>query len=291
MEIGNKIKPTHCFISPNLEFDSQAAHHLSIQININAFSFALLDLLNQEYIALEHFDIENCSNYDSLCEKIDEIIYQHNILQQEFKSSSVAISNHINTLTPKILFQEDIGKEVLNFNHPILKNEQETNDWLRSIQAFNSYIIPSQLERCIKKHFDGIIWKHDSTILIESILNQFKLQEGEKIYLSIQNNYFELIILNGKKLIFFNSFKYKTAEDLIYFVLFTCEQLNLNPEQVPLIIFGEIEEDSKIYQLLFRYVRHIDFTKRNPNYKYSFVLDTLKEHFYYKLLNQHLCVS
>ena len=55
-EIGNKIKPTHCFISPNLSL-ILAAHHLSIQININGFSFALLDLLNQEYIALEHFDI------------------------------------------------------------------------------------------------------------------------------------------------------------------------------------------------------------------------------------------
>ena len=48
MEIGNKIKPTHCFISPDLEFDSQVAHHLSIQININGFSFALLDLLKEK---------------------------------------------------------------------------------------------------------------------------------------------------------------------------------------------------------------------------------------------------
>ena len=99
------------------------------------------------------------------------------------------------------------------------------------------------------------------------------------------------ITLESKHLKFFNSFNYKTAEDLIYYLLFTYEQLQLNPDQTPLIISGEIEEDSEVYKLLFKYIRNISFTRRNPNYNYSFVFNQTKEHFYYKLLNQHLCVS
>jgi hypothetical protein len=44
--------------------------------------------------------------------------------------------------------------------------------------------------------------------------------------------HFEIIIQN-QKLLFFNSFDYQTPEDFIYYVLFTAEQLSLNPENFP----------------------------------------------------------
>ena len=274
-----------------MELNKSASCHLSIQVRLDGFSFAILNIREQKYIALEYYDIQNCSTYSDLAEQVDKIIAQQELLQQNFASTSVGMAHTLNTLTPKALYDDAHGKEILGFNQAVLQNEEETSDWLASIQAYNSYLIPEELERCFNKHFPNLKWKHDSSILIESLLHQFKLQEGEKMYLSVQNKYFELTILEGKKLKFFNSFSYKAAEDLIYYLLFTCEQLNLNPDQTPLIISGEIEQDSEVYKLLYRYVRNISFTKRNPNYKYSFVFDEVKEHYYYKLLNQHLCVS
>ena len=31
-----------------------------------------------------------------------------------------------------------------------MQNETETRDWIQAIQAFNSYFIPEELERCFK---------------------------------------------------------------------------------------------------------------------------------------------
>lgn len=216
----------------------------------------------------------------------------HNaFLKNKFNSVSASISHQINTLIPNILYDKNNGKNLLAFDQDLLQNEQEYSDWIPSIQAFNSYTIPVELTRCFDKHFEGISWKHDSSILIESLLRQFKLHEKKKIYLSIQNTYFEMVVLNGKKLIFFNNFSYQTAEDFIYYLLFTCEQLNLNPEKIPLVITGEILEESEVYKIVYKYIRHIEFSGRNSSYKYSFVFGDIKEHFHYKLLNQHLCVS
>ena len=258
---------------------------------MDGFSFAILNLFEQKYIALEHYDIKNNSSYTNLAEQIDLIVSKQELLQQNFVSTSVSIAHKFNTLTPKALYKEENGKEILAFNHVLLKNERERRDWIQAIKAYNSYFIPEELERCFNKHFKNILWKHDSSILIESLIHQFKLNESERVYISVQNKSFEITILENKHLKFFNSFSYKSAEDLIYYLLFTYEQLNLNPDKIPLIISGEIEEDSEVYKLLYKYIRHISFTKRNPNYNYSFVFDQTKEHFYYKLLNQHLCVS
>ena len=291
MEIGSKIEAIISHIDPYLELNKAKSCHLSIQVNLDGFSFAILNLQEQKYIALEHYDIQNLNSYSNLAEKIDILVNQKELLQQNFVSTSVGITHTINTLTPKALYKKEYGKEILAFNHILLKNETETRDWIPSIQAFNSYFIPEELERCLNKHFKNIVWKHDSSIIIESLIHQFKLHEGEKVYISVQKKSFDITILDGKHLKFFNSFSYKAAEDLIYYLLFSMEQLQLNPDHTPLIIIGEIEEDSEIYKLLYKYIRNINFTKRNPNYNYSFVFDQIQEHYFYKLLNQHLCVS
>lgn len=258
---------------------------------MDGFSFALLNIREQKYIALEYYDLQNCSNYSEVAEQIDGIIAQQDLLQQDFFSVATSISNSLNTLTPKALYKEENGKEILGFNQALLQNENESNDWLASIQAYNSYIIPQELERCFNKHFPNHKWKHHSSVFIESLLHQFKLQEASKIYLSVQNNHFEIAVLEGRKLKFYNGYCYRSAEDLIYYLLFACEQLDLNPDQIPLVISGEIEEESEVYKFLYKYIRNISFIKRNPNYQYSFVLDEVKEHYYYKLLNLHLCAS
>jgi hypothetical protein len=42
--------------------------------------------------------------------------------------------------------------------------------------------------------------------------------------------HFEIIVIQNQKLLLFNSFDYQTPEDFIYYVLFTAEQLSLNPK-------------------------------------------------------------
>jgi len=251
----------------------------------------MLNKKAQQYIALEHYDIQDCQNHQDLAEKLDTIIAGQELLQQDFASVSVSMMNSLNTLIPKELFKEENARDILVFNQALLQNEDESHDWLASIKAYNSYVIPEELQRCFIKHFPNLSWIHHSSIFIESLMRQYKFQEGKKIYLSIQDKHFDLAVLNGKQLSFYNSFHFKATEDLIYYLLFTCEQLGLNPDQIPLIIAGELEKESNVYKLIYRYIRNVSFIDRNPNYQYSFVFDDLKAHYYYKLLNQHLCVS
>ena len=55
----------------------------------------------------------------------------------------------------------------------------------------------------------------------------------------------------------FNSFDYKTPEDFIYYILFTAEQLMLNPEYFKLEVLGAINEDDEYYKIVYKYVRNI----------------------------------
>jgi hypothetical protein len=68
--------------------------------------------------------------------------------------------------------------------------------------------------------------------------------------------HFEIIVIQNQKLLLFNSFDYQTPEDFIYYVLFTAEQLSLNPENFPLELIGNI--DSEIFfKIAYKYIRNV----------------------------------
>ena len=111
MEIGSKIEAIISHIDPYLELNKAKSCHLSIQVNLDGFSFAILNLQEQKYIALEHYDIQNLNSYSNLAEKIDMIINQKELLQQNFVSTSVGITHTINTLHQKHYTRKNMEKK------------------------------------------------------------------------------------------------------------------------------------------------------------------------------------
>ena len=86
---------------------------------------------------------------------------------------------------------------------------------------------------------------------------------------NFHSGHFEIIVVQNQKLLLFNSFDYKTPEDLIYYLLFTAEQLNLNPEHFKLEFLGAITKEDAFYKIAYQYIRNValfdvtDFQKNN----------------------------
>ena len=88
----------------------------------------------------------------------------------------------------------------------------------------------------------------------------------KKMYVHVGNNHFEILVIDKSGLRLFNTFDYQTKEDFIYYILFTAEQLQLNPEEFELLLLGQVNIDDDLYQISFTYVRHIKIL--DPSYKY-----------------------
>ena len=116
------------------------------------------------------------------------------------------------------------------------------------------------------------------------------LFRSKTLFVHVQSSQFEIIVLEGGKLLFYNAFEYQTTEDFIYYTLFVCEQLKLNPEEIPMILLGEVERKSALYDIVNKYIRNVTFGKRPVEIEYSYKLQELQDHFYYNLFSQYLCV-
>ena len=98
-------------------------------------------------------------------------------------------------------------------------------------------------------------------MLIYKLILHSKNNSEKQFYVNVTNNNFDIVVIENSKLLCYNTFSFKSKEDFIYYILFTSEQLQLNPEELLLYFIGDIEEESELYHITYQYIRNVSFIK------------------------------
>ncbi|NMH89499.1 DUF3822 family protein [Flavivirga algicola] len=254
---------------PNKNPDKLTNLELSIQISLSGLSFSILQKDTHTISALKHIDFNKKLTPLELLDHTKNIFNSETVLQEAFSNVFVIHDNELSTVVPKPLFNEDSLADYLKFNSKILKSDFITYDDIALNDSVSVYVPYININNFIYEKFGSFTFKHVSTILIEEILLIEKNSSSPKVYLNISKNHFEIIVIEKGKLLLYNTFEYTTKEDFIYYVLFTAEQLSLNPESLNLVFIGDVRETDALYQIAYKYIRHVGFGNRNDHYKYQ----------------------
>ena len=275
----NKIK------SKNIDFNNLENSHLSIQLRLDGFSFCIFNKDIQEITALSDFDFpeSNPSPHKHL-EYIEAVFEKEELLQKKYHSFNATHTNNLSTLVPKPFLNKENLADYLKFNIKVLENDFITTDEINNTEITNVYIPFVNINNFLIDQFGPFEYKHSSTVLIEALLSKYKNIDKPSFFVNVLQNEFEIVVINKNKLQFYNSYKFSTKEDFIYYILFTSEQLNLNPEEFELTFIGNIEKESEIYNITYQYIRNISFLEF-PNKNIS-DNNTISKHSYFTLLNQ-----
>jgi hypothetical protein len=241
---------------------------LSIQISLSGLSFCILNTDTNTVLELQDINFDKVLNPLGVLDELKLLFNKETALNNNFKNVTLVHDNELATLVPKALFNKKHLAEYLKFNSKLLKSDFIAYDTVEENNSVNVYIPYVNINNFIYDKFGTFVYKHISSILIESILQIEKESELPKVYVNINKNHFEIVVAEKGQLTLYNSFIYSTKEDFIYYILFTAEQLNLNPETFQLIVLGEIDTKSELYKIAYKYIRNISFGKRPDNYNY-----------------------
>ena len=228
------------------------------------------------------FDNENITPQKQL-DFITNEFKNNALLNQEFTSVSVTHSNNLSTFVPLPFFNKDNLREYLQYNLKVLENEFITYDTLESAEIANVYIPFVHINNYLFDRFGSFEYKHTSSVLVETLLKENLLNDKTHFFVNVETEIFQIVVLKNKKMEFFNTFNFKTKEDFIYYILFTAEQLNLNPTAFQLTFLGAIEKESELYEITYKYIKNIDFIQ------VDFLLSEdvkISNHSHFTLLNQ-----
>ncbi len=269
--------------SDNFNIGLANSYHLSIQLGISHFSYCLLNTITLTY---DYVKMHTLSSVDDAAAEITEIINNDVIIKSEFSTQSVAFVNFPSTLVPSSLYKKEEAETILAFNTEVMG--KVIADTILSQKANLIYSVPESILTIVSNFFPKAKQKAQESILIQqySQLNT----NTEIAYLYLNQKKVTITFFKENKLIFNNSFDYFTKEDLLYFVLFSFEQLKLSTEKIKVILFGAIEKDDEYFNLLYDYIRNLKLGKRPHQFNFPTEFDSLAEHKYFGLFTQVLCV-
>ncbi|CAL66796.1 DUF3822 family protein [Christiangramia forsetii] len=240
---------------------------LSIQVSLNGLSFCILNQQDNKIIYFKKIQFEKQLDPIKVLSKIEITYEQEESLKQPVDEVILLFSSSLFTLVPEELFDEDNAASYLKFNTKILKTDFIAFDKINS-EIVNIYIPYANIINYFFDKYGEFEYRHSLSVLIESLLGLENKKLKPQVYLHSHLNSYELIVIENGKLIFANSFEYDTKEDFLYYLLFTAEQLNLDPHEFELILFGEISKDSEEYKIAWNYIKNISFMR--PFHSFQF---------------------
>lgn len=251
---------------------------LAIQVSLNGLSFATFDTLTNQPLVFQKITFGTFEKNIPMEELFSNVFIKYPELNSSYDEVVVIHANNLATFVPSALFDEEYLGSYLQFNTKVFETDFYAFDQLEKHEINTVYIPYVNMNNYFIDRFGAFDYKHAYTILIEKLLAISKNNEERKMYVHVSDTQFEIVVIHNQKLELINSFEYHTPEDFIYYILFTAEQLQLNPEYFKLELLGMVNEESPLFQMAYKYVRNTVLMEIN-SYFNSFSEAEKREHF------------
>lgn len=244
-------------MSDNLNITEKKYKKLVLQVSLNGFKFCCLDTLSNTILFVKEIDFSKFPRANKIEDHFWKAFVDNRELTKTYDDVSVIHDNNLNTFVPTPLFDEDYLGSYLQYNTKVFETDFFDFDTLPNFDMTNVYIPYVNINNFLIDQFGPFHYQNANTILVSKLLELSKNVDDKQVFAHFNADKFEIIVVQNQKLLLFNSFEYRAKEDFLYYVLFTAEQLNLNPETFPLFLLGDISEESELFKMAYKYVRNV----------------------------------
>ena len=259
METGNNVsnealvQSTRKDVAQGL-IKNQTKLRMSVRLRPDGISFLLVSFESRSILYFANYSIPSSPLTTTLIEKC---LAQENEFLQKAERITWSWSGNTFSLVPEPLFEPSISSIYLDFQKNIDENDIHKIDTLTFIQAKLLFAIPKKFHQIMVRFATGD-FNHTLTFVLSHWLKKQKPGVSEVLLLIEKNNFF-VALGSNQDLILVNQFEYTAPEDLAYHLLFCMEQYHFNPERIPVLISGLIEENDPLHKILCKFIRNVEF--------------------------------
>ena len=244
-------------MSGSVNITEKKYKRLLLQVSLNGFSYCIVDTLQKVILDVKEIDFTSFSNTLKVEENYFKAFIDNPELRDFYDEIVVLHDNNLDTFVPKALFDDQFLGTYLQYNTKVFETDFFAFDQIANYEMNHVYIPYVNINNFLLDQFTTFNYKHVSSILVSKLLDVSKNIDEKQVFVHFSSNRFEIIVVQNQKLLLFNSFDFTSKEDFIYYLLFTTEQLNLNPEHFKLYLLGTFSEESELFSIAYKYVRNI----------------------------------
>jgi hypothetical protein len=265
-----------------------AAYNLYLSAGAAGLRLGVADVRRNKFVVLEDYGPTPAT---SLAGQFRALAAQHDLLGLPgWNSVRLAVQNRSFTLLPAPLFRAGDEAAYLRLHHHVDADHEAVQHYRHStLETVSIFAAEKALLDWFHAAYPTGRVVHQTSALLEGVIHQSEAAAPRRVYLSVGQQELTIVAVRDKRVEFCNVFAFTSAEDLIYYTILVMQELQLNPDQDPVIVWGDLVHDSELFTILRKYIRHVRFGNRPFDLAYSYKLNDVFEYRYFELYALHLC--
>lgn len=260
---------------------------LSVFISVDTFCYAISTQQFTTVLELCHVDLtQSAFSKDGLQDELSFLVQHYGLNQKRFEKTLISLLNSDFSLVPEAYGKDSDFKTYLEFSTGVAAFKKAPLHRLKEMSF--CYGADAEVMNYLERTFVNASIRHSGAVNIQLLFSQHSLS-GSTLFLSIHDGSIELSAQKNRSLLFYNVFNYSNNEDILYYLLFSMEQFELDPASVKLSIACERGVSDDLMVSIKKYIRQVSFVVGEPGLTLKGNLQSLPAHYYFTLLNQHTC--
>lgn len=278
----------HRFRDETLDPANSSAYNLYIAAGPAGIRLGLVEVQRNKFVLLEDYTAVATL---PLATQLQALAAQHEFLHQPgWQHVRLAVQNRSFTLLPAPLFRLGDEATYLRLHHQLELGQESLHHYEHvGLDMVSVFAAEQSLSDWFLTAYPTGRLLHQTSALIEGVVHQSKQSAPKQLYLHVNSQELTLVAVHGKRLEYCNVFPFSSPEDFIYYTILVMQELQLNPDQDSLVVWGDLLPDSELFTILRKYVRHVRFGTRPFDLAYSYRLNDAFDYRYFGLYSLHLC--
>lgn len=271
---------------PKFEIDRLDFYSLSLFIGTKDFQILITDHETGYILLLEDYVFDPALSDESKKDVVRFIFDDHHLLLANFwKSINLIIKNRNYSFVPYDLFEEKKAATYLSINSSFNSFDDEIMlTYHKHLDLVNVFSVPIPIVRLLASLYPGkrVRYIHQSSSIINGVLTQNS--PGKKdIAMYIDRFGMHVVVIEDKKLIFYNQYIIKKFGDYTNFIRIVAKELGIDLNHDDIKIYGYLGQKTPHFVELKKNIKQLAFGDRPANLKFGYVFDELMDHQYFDL--------
>jgi hypothetical protein len=264
------------------------ACHLSVQADMHGVSFCIFDHQQKKHVVFRKYFLQTQRLMDNLVRQLEELLKTDDLLMLPYSSSVFLFLSQKSTLIPDNYFDQHMLKSYLEFNHELDALDEIHYNYLPSVDAYNVFALHTYIASAISHHFKGVRFYHQAMPFIERITDYSDNRQKQIMAVNMNHHFFDVAVSSSSRLKLYNTFQYKEPTDLVYFILYICNEFEMDPHTLELVLSGELSDMMSYRDAIREYIPGVQTLKTADN-NLAEGLAKVKESNYFTLFNLVHC--
>lgn len=262
---------------------------LLMTVGHHQFGYAVLDPLHKRFITLKSYYYGQKNAEQTTLDVIEQCLDMDKMLFTAFQETRIGFDVPCHTLVPASYYHPSDRREYLSFLYGPQTDHVIMHDVLQEWNMVNVYGLNKNIVGYLRKEFSTGKICHTETAGFRSLLSQQELTEEPLFYVRILPHRLVFSAFLNKRLQYHQSFPFGDEQDVVYQLLNVLQQLGWDINATEIRLHGEINESSRVYQELERFVPRLHWAHRLHGYTFVPSFNNYPAHHFRNILSLAAC--